>query len=104
MQGVDLRPQDCPVCSLVTALTELSAAAVMSVELHHLGAVHTPLYVWAPVQDTSDYQTAGLNRLTAPDTIPVLQLTSQFLFQTLCAPINIQPHNLEIRERGGAGG
>jgi hypothetical protein len=48
---LDPRPQDFPAYSLVTVLTELSAAAVMS-----LGSVQTPLFmIWTLVRVTRDY-------------------------------------------------
>ena len=51
MPVLDPRPQDCLACSLVTVLTELSAAAVMS-----FGTVQTPLFmIWTLVQVTRDY-------------------------------------------------
>jgi hypothetical protein len=60
MPVLDPRLQDCPACSLVTVLTELSAAAVMS-----LGTVQTPLFmIWTLVQVTSDY--LDNRRLTRP--------------------------------------
>ena len=101
MPVLDPRPQDCPACRLVTVLPEPSAAGCNV----NWNCSNAPIYDMDP--GTTSYKRLDNHttyRPTAPGTAALSRWHSQFLFRTLCDPVNIQPHTLVTGARGSAVG